>query len=119
MVTCFQRSLIRSILLCGSIVTGAAGQTTDYGKFKQEAAEEYSVGNLEQAEVLVRKALEVAERRGDDRSIATMLVDLGNIYQREDRLGDASRHTEVQIADTVADPAEVEAERSLTESRQV
>ena len=91
MVTCFQRSLLRSILLCGSIVTGAAGQTTDYEKFKQEAAQEYSVGNLEQAEVLVRKALEVAERRGDERSIATMLVDLGNIYQREDRLGDAEQ----------------------------
>jgi len=78
-------------LLLFGFVRASNDQATDYEIFKQGAATEYAAGHLTQAEEFLGKALEAAEHGRDEYSIATTLCNLGNIYQSEDRLGDAEQ----------------------------
>jgi len=52
---------------------------------------EYSAGNFERAETLLRNALDVAQRSKDDYMVATAEDDLGDVYVSEERLIEAER----------------------------
>jgi len=75
------------LLLCvlGTVHPNSA-QTADPRALTNAGLAEYRAGHFEQAEMLLHKALESAQRTGDDYAAATAQTYLGDVYQSEDRL---------------------------------
>src|SRR5262245_51341036 len=66
-------------------------QVPDYTSLRSSGRAEYSAGNFERAETLLRNALEIAQRSKDDLTVATAEDDLGDVYTSEERLIEAER----------------------------
>lgn len=66
------------------------GQSTDYAAVRRAGRAEFWAGHYEKAETLLSAALEVARRNNDD-DAAAIMVDLGVLYQSEERLIEAER----------------------------
>jgi tetratricopeptide (TPR) repeat protein len=80
------------LLLCIFAATRIGyGQTRDYASLTNAGRAEYWAGHFEEAERLLRSALEAALRTKDDHAVAAAYGDLGAVYQNEERPIEAER----------------------------
>ena len=80
------RYLASLLLFCiFAAVRTVYGQTPDYAVLRSTGLVEFSAGHFEKAEILLRRALEVAQRSNDDYGVAALHHELGAVYENEER----------------------------------
>jgi len=91
MNTSVQRYSALLVLFCNLAIRAGYGQTRDSASLTNAGRAEYWAGHFEEAERLLRSALEAAQRTKDDHAVAAAYNDLGTVYQNEERLIEAER----------------------------
>jgi tetratricopeptide (TPR) repeat protein len=92
--TSLRRCSLSLILFCVSAIVSPIrsgyGQATEYWAFSAGRFE-YWAGHYEEAETLLRTALELAEKNTDEYAAALAHCNLGAVYENEERLIEAER----------------------------
>jgi tetratricopeptide (TPR) repeat protein len=82
-----QHTLLTMMFVFG----GFAEQSDEYLSLKKASLSEYEMGRFSQAETLIHKALQSAQRMNDEYAVAVSHSVLGDIYQAQLRFADAER----------------------------
>src|SRR5262245_39003230 len=75
----------------GDSINTCSGLAANYADLRRAGMAEYSAGDFERAETLLRNALNAAQLSGDKNAVATIQNELGDVYQTEERLIEAER----------------------------